>query len=155
MPESTFLEQFGDIMLQDDELVVELIEVAPHPVHKVPTHFFKMVHVDSREEIGRINLRVGSSPHIELYAGHVGYDVEPAHRGHRYASRALRLLIPVAREQWLDPLWITCDPENIGSRRACELAGAKLVEIIDVPATCIIHQSGHPKKCRYRLILRC
>src|SRR5712664_3108079 len=101
-----------------------------------PTHF--------------INLRVGSSPHIELYAGHVGYGVEPAHRGHRYASRALRLLIPVARELWLDPLWITCDPENIGSRRACEVAGAKVVEIVAVPATCIIHQSGHPKKCRYR-----
>jgi hypothetical protein len=32
-------------------------------------------------------MRIGSNPHIELYAGHVGYAVEPAHRGHRYASR--------------------------------------------------------------------
>jgi predicted acetyltransferase len=124
MRESTLLQQLGDITLQDKELVLKAIKVALHPAHKVPTYFFKMVRVDSREEIGRIDLRVGSSSHIELYAGHVGYRVDPAHRGHRYASRALRLLIPVASETRLDPLWITCDPENIGSRR-CELAGGE------------------------------
>lgn len=140
---------------QDNELLVEPVEVAVHPVHKVSAYFFKMVHATSREEMGRINLRVGSNPHIELYAGHVGYGVEPAYRGHHYASHALRLLIPVACELGLNPLWITCDPENIASRRACELAGGIFVEIVDVPAACIIRQSGHPKKCRYRLILPC
>jgi predicted acetyltransferase len=153
--ESTFfLRQFGSIKLQDDELVLEPIEVAPHPVHKVPTYFFKMVHADSGEELGRINLRAGSSPHIELYAGYIGYAVEAAHRGHRYASRALRLLMPLASQFGIDPLWITCDPENVASRRTCELAGGEFVEIVDVPATCIIYQSGHPKKCRYRLTTR-
>ena len=53
----------------------------------------------------------------------------------------------------LDPLWITCDPENIASRRTLELAGAKFVEIVDVPENCIIHRNGHPRKCRYRLSL--
>jgi tagatose 1,6-diphosphate aldolase len=155
MPESTlFPRQFGHIVLQDEELVVEPIEVAPHPIHKVPTYFFKMVHADSREGIGDINMRIGSNPHIELYAGHVGYAVEPAHRGHRYASRALRLLMPIARELGLDPFWITCDPENIGSRLTCELAGGEFVEIVEVPANCIIYQSGHLKKCRYRLTVQ-
>jgi predicted acetyltransferase len=153
--ESTFfLRQFGSIKLQDDELVLEPIEVAPHPVHKVPTYFFKMVHADSGEELGRINLRAGSSPHIELYAGYIGYAVEAVHRGHRYAARALRLLMPLASQFGIEPLWISCDPENIASRRTCELAGGEFVEIVDVPATCIIYQSGHPKKCRYRLITR-
>jgi predicted acetyltransferase len=153
--ESTFfLRQFGSIKLQDDELVLELIEVAPHPVHKVPTYFFRMLHADSGEELGRINLRAGSSPHIELYAGYIGYAVEATHRGHRYASRALRLLMPLASQLGIDPLWITCDPKNVASRRTCELAGGEFVEIVDVPATCIIYQSGHPKKCRYRLTTR-
>ena len=156
-PESTAtfgLRQFGSIQLKDDELVLEPIEIAPHPVHKVPTCFFKMVHADSGEELGRINLRTRSSPHIELYAGYIGYAVEAAQRGHRYASRALRLLMPVASQFGIDPLWITCDPENLASRRTCELAGGELVEIVDVPATCIIYQSGHAKKCRYRLTTR-
>jgi predicted acetyltransferase len=149
-----FLRQFGSLQLQDDELAIEPIEVAPHPVHKVPTYFFKLVHVDSGEELGRINLRAGSSSHIELYAGHIGYAVEAAHRGHRYASRALRLLVPLASQLRIDPLWITCDPENVPSRRTCELAGGKFEEIVDVPPACIIYQNGHPKKCRYRLTTR-
>jgi len=137
--------------LQDGDLLLQLDRCALHPAHKVPTHYFRMVHAESGEELGVINLRVGSNPHIERYAGHVGYTVHEAYRGHRYAARASRLLIPLARQHGLETLWITCDPENLASRRTCELAGAKFVEIVDVPSDCIIYQSGHPKKCRYRL----
>jgi predicted acetyltransferase len=112
-----------------------------------------MLHAHSREDLGNINLRVSSNLHIEPYAGPVGYTVHPAHRGHKYAARSLRLLIPFARELRLDPLWITCDPENLAFRRSCEVAGAKFVEIVDVPESCIIHRSGHKQKCRYRLEL--
>jgi predicted acetyltransferase len=140
-------------MLLDGDLRLDLDSVAPHPVHKVQTCFFRMHDVRSGEEAGRINLRLGSGPHIERYAGHVGYFVEPAHRGNAYASRALHLLKSVAHQLELDPLWITCDPENIPSRRACERAGAEFVEIVDVPIDCAIYQNGHPKKCRYRLHL--
>jgi len=41
--------------------------------------------------------------------------------------------MPVARELGLDPLWITCDPDNIPSRRACEKAGAEFEEAVEVP----------------------
>jgi tagatose 1,6-diphosphate aldolase len=110
-----------------------------------------MVHGESGEELGTINLRDGRGPYIERYAGHVGYGVHEAHRGHRYAARALRLLVPLAQELGLNPLWITCDPENTASRRTCERAGAVLVEVVDVPEDCILHRAGHPRKCRYRL----
>ena len=123
----------------------------PHNVHKVPTYNFRMVHAVARVEMGGINLRVGSTPHIERYAGHIGYSVHPPFRGHRYATRSLRLIVPLTRRLGLDPLWITCDPENHASRRCLELAGAQFVEIVEVPADCVIHQSGHPMKCRYRL----
>lgn len=139
--------------LSDHELTLQFVSFAPHQVHKAPTYYFRMVHTDSAEELGNINLRVSAIAHVELYAGHVGYGVHPAFRGHRYASRSLRLLIPIARELKLDPLWITCDPENFASRRTCEIAGAKFIEIVEVPKTCIIHRSGHPEKCRYRLNL--
>jgi tagatose 1,6-diphosphate aldolase len=137
--------------LCEEELELELIQFALHPTHHVPTYQFRMVHIETREELGSIRLRVGSTPHVELYAGHVGYSVHPSHRGHRYAARALRLLLPLARELNLDPLWITCDPDNLASRRTLERAGAEFIEIVDVPENCIIHQSGHPRKCRYRL----
>ena len=61
------------------------------------------------------------------------------------------LLMPLARRLRIDPLWITCDPENLASRRSLELAGAEFVEVVSVPEDCVIYQSGHRRKCRYRL----
>ncbi len=137
--------------LRDGELALEAIDYSIHQWNKVPTYFFRMVSATSREELGHINLRVGSTVHVERYAGHIGFDVVPGHRGHHFAARSVGLLIPLARRLGLDPLWITCDPENAASRRTIELAGAQFIEIVDVPADCCIFQSGHPRKCRYRL----
>ena len=138
---------------QDGDLLLEFEGFESHPVHNVPTYFFRMVHADGLEEAGRINLRHASTPHIERYAGHVGFSVHPRYRGRRYASRALNLIIPLAKQLGLNPLWITCDPDNIPSRRSCERIGAEFAEIVSVPPDCIIHQNGHPRKCRYRLAL--
>ncbi len=139
------------LQYRDGELELQLDSYRPHPVHKVPTYFFRMISAVSGEELGAINLRIASSRHIEMYAGHVGYSVHPQHRGNRLAARSLRLLLPLARELGIDPLWITCDPDNRASRRTLELAGAEFVEIVQVPEDCVIHRSGHPEKCRYRL----
>jgi RimJ/RimL family protein N-acetyltransferase len=137
--------------LTDGELRLVFDRFAPHTVHKVSAYYFRMVHVETADELGAINLRVGSTPHIERYAGHVGFSVQPPHRGHRYAERSLRLLFPLAIRLGLNPLWITCNPENWVSRRTLELAGAEFVEIVDVPENCVIYQDGYPKKCRYKL----
>jgi predicted acetyltransferase len=100
------------------------------------------------------HLRVGSTPHIERYAGHLGFSVHEAHRGHRYAARSVALLGPIAKEMGFASLWITCNPENMASRRTLELAGAEFIEIVDVPPDFIIFQSGHLRKCRYLLDLK-
>lgn len=137
--------------LHEDELELEFVDFGSNKIHRVPTYNFRMVNVDLAEVVGSIRLRVGSTPHVELYAGHIGYTVLPEYRGHRYAARSLRLLVPLARRVGLDPLWITCDPENAASRRSLELAGAHYVETVNVPADCVIYHNGHPRKSRYRL----
>lgn len=137
--------------LRDGELELKFREFASHPVHKSPTYYFQMVHSVSGAELGNINLRVGCTAHIEQYAGHVGFTVDLSHRGHRFAARSLRLLLPLAYSLRLNPLWITCDPENIASRRSLEIASAEFIEVVSVPADCVIHQSGHLHKCRYKL----
>jgi tagatose 1,6-diphosphate aldolase len=142
-----------DEELRDGELRLELMSFEMNPVHKVPTYSFRMVHAKSGEEMGTIRLRVGNSRHVEMFAGHVGYAVHERFRGHGYARRALRLLAGVAKRVGLDPLWITCDPENLASRRSLERVGARLVAIVDVPNDCVIYQSGHPRKCRYGMNL--
>jgi len=151
MPNSTSAQRVDLSGLEDGDLTLQPTDFAPHRVHHVPTYHFRMVHSHTGEEIGGINLRLGSTPHIERYAGHIGFTVHPAHRGHRYAARSVRILMPIAGELGFDTLWITCDPENIASRRSLELAGAHFIEIVDVPEYCVIHRSGHKRKCRYRL----
>lgn len=145
------MDDIASMALVDSELRLRFVKMELHPVHKVPTYYFQMVHLETGVEMGGINLRIGSTPHIERYAGHIGYTVFPDYRGHRYAARSVRLLVPIARRLELAVVWITCDPENVSSRRSAELAGAEFVEIVDVPEDCIIHRSGHPRKCRYRL----
>jgi len=137
----------------DGDLQLQFLRFAQHPVHRVATYFFRMVHAQTGEELGNISLRVSSTPHVERYAGHVGFSVHEAHRGHRYAARSVALLAPIAKELGFASLWITCDPDNAASRRTLELVGAEYIETVDVPSDCIIFQSGHPRKRRYRLDL--
>lgn len=148
-PDSSVFVDPGELL--DNELRLALDTFGIHPYHHVPTYSFRMLYAETGEELGTIRLRNGSTEHVERYAGHIGYAVHERHRGHRYAARAVRLLMPLARRLGLDPVWITCDPENAASRRSMELAGAVFVEVVDVPADCAIRQTGHPRKCRYRL----
>ena len=140
--------------LQDGDLQLELDRylVADHEREWLPTYHFNMRRAGSLVVIGTINLRIGSPDRIVLYRGHIGYGVKPEYRSHRFAARSVKLLMPLAAAHGLNPLWITCDPDNLASRRTCELAGAELVETIEVPADEEMYQRGIRQKCRYRLV---
>ena len=105
-------------------------------------------------QVGRVQLRVGNMNHIVMYAGYLGYEVHPEHRGHRYAARACRLLFPLARSHRLKTLWATRSPGIIASRRTCELVGGKLVEVVNLPVDREMYQRGEQQKCRYRIDLK-
>lgn len=141
--------------LIDDDLELILYERDPGNSARgwVPAYKFMMTHVGTGVRLGRIDLRIGSVPDIVLYAGHIGYAVEPAHRGHHYAARSCRLLLPLAARHGLNPLWITCNPDNYASRRTCELVGATFVEIVDLPRDNDMYREGERQKCRYRIDL--
>jgi tagatose 1,6-diphosphate aldolase len=149
---SQTIEVVRSLELRHGDLELRLAGYSVHAYHRVPTYFFRMMSAERDEEAGSVNLRVGSTPHLERYAGHIGYSVHAAHRGHHYAARSVMLLLPLARTLGIDPLWITCDPENVASRRSLEIAGAELIEIVDVPEDCGIRKyGGKTRKCRYRL----
>ncbi|MBI2851214.1 MAG: GNAT family N-acetyltransferase [Chloroflexi bacterium] len=116
----------------------------------VPAYWFDIRLAGRPERIGRVDLRIGNTSHLILYGGHIGYSVNTEHRGHRYAARACSLIKPVAVAHGLKTLWITCNPDNIASRRTCEIIGCKLIEIIDLPADTDMYQRGERQKCRYR-----
>ena len=141
--------------LIDGDLELVLVEKYPGDptINYVPAYRFKMNLVGQDQEVGRVEFRVGNTHHLTMYGGHLAYGVDPEHRGRRYAARACRLLLPLARHHGFQTLWITCNPDNIASRRTCELAGAILVEIVDLPEDTDMFQEGERQKCRYRLDL--
>lgn len=105
------------------------------------------------EFIGGISLRIGSNREIDMFTGNIGYHVYPPARGHHYAERACRLVLPIARRHGMEQMWITCNPDNIASRRTCERLGATLVEIVAIPKDHPFQSRGETAKCRYLLPL--
>ncbi len=124
---------------------------------RVPAyHFWMRWHAgpdvpDPVKIAGGISLRIGTNRGIELYYGNFGYHVYPPARGRRFASRACRLLLPLAHAHGIRTLWITCNPENHASRATCELLGARLIEIIPVPEDDPLYARGDHAKCRFRV----
>ncbi len=148
--------EFANVgILRDRELYLAVSQRTPLNLHSgyVPTYDFHMRLDGQRGMAGRISLRVGNTPEVTTYMGHIGYGVEPEFRGGQLAARSCRLLFALARRHSLDPLWITCNPENWASRRTCELIGGELVEIVDVPPDHSLHMRGEIQKCRYRIPL--
>lgn len=137
--------------LRDGDL--ELVLTAFHPADPargfVPDYFFHMRHAETGAEMGHISLRVGDVPQLVLYSGHVGYGVHEAYRGNRYAERSCRLLLPFAARCGVRDLWITCNPDNIPSRRTLERLGGEMVEVVDVPPDNALHLRGDRQKCRF------
>ena len=143
--------------LGDGVVRLQLVETRPAEPEKgtSPCYVFHTCNAGKGEVVGNVRLRVGSTEDLLLYAGHIGYGIRPEYLWHRFAARAVRLLIPLALRHGMSELWTTCDPENIASRRTCELAGAEFVEIVDLPLDIDTYRDGERHKCRYRLQLPC
>jgi predicted acetyltransferase len=56
--------------------------------------------------------------------GHIGYDVPPQHRRRGHATAMLRGILPLAASGLgLERVLITCDPDNVASRKVIEACG--------------------------------
>ena len=141
--------------LQDGELTLVLQRTykGSRSLGLAPNYAFAMTHAETGAHMGDIDLRLSNDHYITHYAGHIGYGVGRAYRGRHYAARACRLLLPLAKKHGLEPLWITCNPDNLASRKTCEYLGATLAEIVPVPKGSDLYRRGEREKCRYRVEL--
>ena len=133
-----------------DGLHLEIIEKNPGDDVILPFYYYDIYVGD--QPVGKISIRIGDNYH-SYYNGHVGYEVDPPYRGHRYSLQALKLVLPVAKHHNMTRLYLTCDQSNEASRRIIERSGARLLEVVQVPHDYFAWREGMEDQCIYQLDL--
>lgn len=75
------------------------------------------------EIVGVVNLRHELTDFLLQQGGHIGYAVRVSARRQGIASELLRRMLAEAAALGINPVLVTCDEENEGSRRTIEGAG--------------------------------
>ena len=131
------------------------LRLGDHIAAQAPTHvptLSYMIHV-AAHIVGEVRIRLGDSADLDRHFGHIGYEVYPAFRGRGHATIACRLALGVMRDLGYRDVWITCNPDNLASRRVCDKIGARYVETIDIPVDHVMYEHGILQKRRYRVTL--
>lgn len=99
------------------------------------------------EFCGAISLRwqPGTTDLPPYCKGHIGYSVVSWKRRRGYATRALQLLLPQARNEGLAHVDLVADADNLASQRVIEASGDKLIERFG--------RSGGGESLRFRILL--
>lgn len=144
---------FDTSFLKDEEisLVLERTAAANPERGWVPAYYFAICNKDG-VKIGECDLRVGHNENT-YYGGNIGYSINEEYRGHHYAGKACLLLFELAKRHNMDYLIISCDPDNVASRKTCEYAGGKLSEIAELPEGNDMRSNGETEKCIYKFML--
>lgn len=100
------------------------------PPDRVPMSDFWLI--DGEEYAGRLSLRHELNETLLLWGGHIGYQIRPSKRMRGYGKEILRLGLIKARELGLRRVLVTCDEDNIGSRKIIESNGGQLENVIEV-----------------------
>lgn len=138
--------------LTNDEIELRLQRTVDGDPRKewVPAYHFAICDREGRQ-MGACDLRIGHNENT-YYGGNIGYCIEEEYRGRHYAGKACLLLFELAKKHNMDHLIITCDPDNIASRKTCEYAGCHLVGIITLPEDNAMRlENGATEKCQYRI----
>ena len=101
------------------------------PGHFVPNTY--LVAVIGNEIVGRTSIRHRLNAQLMNIGGHVGYGVTPSREGQGVATEILRLSLPICLELGLDRILVTCDQDNIPSRRVIEKNGGEFENAFSSP----------------------
>lgn len=75
------------------------------------------------EIIGTINIRHCLNEHLFHIGGHIGYSICPHYRKKGYATKMLRGALKFTQEWEIGAVLVTCDKDNVASRKTIEKCG--------------------------------
>lgn len=87
--------------------------------------------IESDEFIGQASIRPElSTPYLITYGGHIGYSIRPSMRKRGWGKEILALTLNSACEIGLERVLVTCNSDNIGSRKIIEHNGGQFESAI-------------------------
>ena len=89
------------------------------------------VFIKENKIVGVGSVRHYLNEYLEKFGGHIGYSIRPTERKKGYGSKALELLINQAKEMNIEKILITCNINNIGSKKVIENNNGKFINQID------------------------
>ena len=87
------------------------------PPHLVTATLYVAVRQTDGRIVGMLDLRHRLNDFLAEYGGHIGYSVRPDERRKGYAARMLALGLGEAKRLGIDRVLVTCDEDNVASRR--------------------------------------
>lgn len=102
------------------------------PAGWVPSQFLLAVDGDG-QVLGRVSIRLELTGWLREIGGHIGYGVRPESRRRGVATALLRHAVQVLATAGTDEVLVTCDPDNVGSRRTIERCGGIFQDISAAP----------------------
>lgn len=136
--------------LKNDEIQLKLEKTVEGNVEKdwVPAYHFAICNKEGTK-MGVCDLRIGHNDKL-YYGGNIGYRIEEEYRGNHYAGKACLLLFELARIHNLEYVIITCNPDNVASRKTCEYVGGELLEVVELPMDSDMRERGETQKCIFK-----
>ena len=104
------------------------------PDHVPATDFWL---IDNEECIGRLSIRHHLNDYMLKVAGHIGYMIRPSKRRRGYGKEILRLGLEQARVLGLKRVLVTCDENNIGSKKVIEYNGGQFENAVQVEGSSV------------------
>ena len=117
---------------------------------RYPDRVLWLVH--DGEYIGQTSIRPQlDTPYLLTYGGHIGYSIRPARRGRGYGKAILALTLGVSREIGLRRVLVTCDSDNIGSRKIIEHNGGQFESAMVMPSQTLRAEGRQSVRCIEKL----
>jgi predicted acetyltransferase len=94
------------------------------PAGKVCSNTYLAVRSDDNRVVGIIDFRHHiDHPILGLWGGHIGYSVRPSERRKGYAKEMLGLVLQKCKEHGLVRVLVTCDANNVASKKTILING--------------------------------
>lgn len=108
----------------------------------LPSVKYKQSYLKALEEAKYVNIRHSLTEHLLKIGGHIGYWIRPSKRNMGYGKKILAFSLPEAKKLGISKILVTCNDNNLSSRRIIEENGGILENIVE-------NSKDHPLKRRY------